>query len=125
MGLRKPAKSANATLSAVLRDGIASDPRSGLQPRRKMRGIARDLTSGTAMADVMRTVVWITGVAFGITAPATFAQEAQEGTTARISPAFQKLDVNHDGFISRGEAKQNASVDEVFSQAYLKTDEKI
>jgi len=107
---KQPARAAERSLAG---ESTESALRAGMPPRRQTEEIVHARASGSAMSEVMRTVIWVTGVAFGITAPAAFAQDAQEETTARISPAFQKLDVNHDGFFSRGEVKRNASVDEV------------
>jgi len=85
------------------------------------RHLAREGVSCSGMNEAMRTVIWITGVAFGIVAPLACAQDAMTQT----NPEFQKLDVNHDGFVSREEAKQNASVSAAFSQADMNKDGKL
>jgi osmotically-inducible protein OsmY len=77
------------------------------------------------MSDTMRTVIWVTGVAFGVFAPGAFAQGAFDAGAAQKNSVFLKLDANHDGFVSREEAKQNAAVNSVFSQADMNKDGKL
>lgn len=82
------------------------------------RLVAGEGVNRSGMSEAMRTVIWITGIAFGITAPLAYAQGAMTPT----NPEFRKLDVNHDGFVSRDEAKQNASVSAVFGLADMNKD---
>lgn len=77
------------------------------------------------MSEAMRTIVWITGVAFGVAAPAAFAQSGSDYGTPQTNPAFQKLDANHDGFVSREEAKGDKSLYSHFDQADLNHDGKL
>jgi hypothetical protein len=77
------------------------------------------------MSDAMRTIVWVTGVAFGVFAPGAFAQSAFDAGATQKNSALQKLDANHDGFISREEAKQNPAIEAVFSQADMNKDGKL
>ena len=82
-------------------------------------------TAGTGMSEAMRTIVWITGVAFGVAAPGAFAQTALDTSATQTNPAFQKLDANHDGFVSRDEAKQDKAVTSTFDQADMNHDGKL
>ena len=80
------------------------------------RGGLKELASDTDMSDAMRTVVWVTGVAFGVVAPGAFAQGASAAKTTPTRTVLQKLDTNHEGLISREPAQQDHAVNAVLSQ---------
>lgn len=102
-----------------------SDSRPDLLQRNQIPRGVRDLTSGSGMTDAMRTIVWVTGVAFGVFAPGTFAEGPIDARDMEKNPTFHRLDANHDGFVSRDEAKQNPAVAAVFDQADMNKDGKL
>lgn len=66
----------------------------------KARSANAVVSGDIGMTDAMRTIMWITGVAFGVVPPGAFSQPAAvAGATQKNSP-IQKLDANPDGFIS-------------------------
>ncbi len=67
------------------------------------------------MKNAARSIILITASAFGIASPAAFAETAANDATK--NPVFLKLDVNHDGFVSRREAKQDPAIAALFDQA--------
>ena len=69
------------------------------------------------MSDAMRTILWITGVAFGIASPGAFARTSIDAGTMPTNPVFLKLDTNKDGYVSRDEAKQDKTVNAMFKLA--------
>ena len=73
----------------------------------------------------MRTITLIAAAALGAVGPGAFAQNAPVPGVAQENPVFQKLDVNHDGFVSREEAKQNSAVKAAFGQADTDKDGKL
>ena len=77
------------------------------------------------MREAMRTILWITGVAFGVAAPGAFAQANVNAETRQASPAFLKLDTNHDGYVSREEAKRDKAVSSTFDQADMNHDARL
>jgi len=96
-----------------------------LLPREQMQGSVRFLTGGIEMRTAMRAILLITAAAFGVAAPSVFAQGAPAAGITQQNPVFQRLDSDHDGFISRAEAKQDAAVDAGFDQADTNGDGKL
>ena len=117
------ARSANAVQSVATTTATPLVMRVGARPS-EQRSL-HERAGSTGMSDAMRTVIWITGVAFGIAAPGAFAQGSNAAGTTQTNPVFQKLDANHDGFVSREEAKQDPAVSAVFSQADTNRDGKL
>lgn len=124
MSSTKTARSRNAAENADAIAATPSDWRSELFRTERMHGGVRLPPSGNGMSDAMRTIVWVTGVAFGVFAPGAFSQSAIDAGDTRPNPVFQKLDPNHDGFVSRDEAKQYTAVNAVFCQADMNKDGK-
>jgi len=88
----KPIPSSNAAAPGVADERAVSDLPSDLPLRPQTRRIAHDRASGGAMSEAMRTVIWVTGVAFGVAMPAAFAQGDREGVTAPVSShAFESV----------------------------------
>ena len=71
---------------------------------------------------VLVAMTQLAGVAY---AQAPNAAPVPVAGATQINPVFQKLDANHDGFVSRVEAKQNTAVDAAFSQADMNKDGKL
>jgi copper chaperone CopZ len=118
-------KSAQVVNVAAIGAAITSTPsimRRRLLPRGRNQERDYCQAGDRKMSDAMRAIVWTTGVAFGVIAPGAFAQSAAAGGAMQTNPVFLRLDSNHDGFVSRGEAAQNASVRAAFDQADMNKD---
>jgi len=115
MNASKMTPSANAVGNSDATAMTPSTRRSELLRREQMQRKVRHPTSASGMSDTLRTVVWVTGVAFGVFAPGAFARSEDAGDS-QANPVFQKLDADHDSFVSRDEAKQNSAVDAGFGQ---------
>jgi len=116
-------KTAGRTTAAVQTEPVASDRRAHLLPKMRTRESVPPPAAG--VSDAMRTVIWITGVAFGVAAPGAFAQAALDASAAPTNPAFIKLDANHDGFVNRAEARRDQAVNSAFDQADMNHDGKL
>jgi len=125
MNTTKTARPTNAVENVDITAAAQSAMRSDVLPRAQRQGSVHDLTCGIGMSDAMRTVMWITGVAFGVAAPVAFAQSTPVAGATQKNPVFEKLDANHDGFVSREEAKHNTAVNASFSQADMNKDGKL
>lgn len=115
-------RTANATQNAATTTTTASNIRAAMLPREQAHASARCLSREIKMNDVMRTMVWITGVAFGVFTPGAYAQSPMGAGATQTNSEFLKLDADHDGLVSREEAKQNAAVNAAFSQADMNRD---
>jgi hypothetical protein len=75
-----------ASMQAVQAANTAAAPlRSELSGRERESKRARDPAGDAGMSEAMRTVVWITGVAFGVLAPGILAQNAVDtGATQKV-----------------------------------------
>ena len=87
MSSTKTARSTNTVENANATAATASDFRPDLRPREQIQESVHNLTGGIGMSDAMRTVVWVTGVAFGVFAPGAFSQSAINVGDMETAPA--------------------------------------
>jgi hypothetical protein len=122
MRLIKTAPSVTTVEKGEVTAARLTDQRAYWDPRVRATKKLPPPTGSGGMSEAMRTIAWITGVAFGVAAPGAFAQTASDASATPTNPAFLKLDTNHDGFISKDEAKYDKAVGSAFVQADMNHD---
>jgi hypothetical protein len=122
MRLIKTALSVTVEKKARVSAAPSTEQRAYSDPRARATKWLPPPTGSGGMSEAMRTIVWITGVAFGVAAPGASAQTPLDAAATQTNPAFLKLDTNHDGFVSKEEAKHDKAVRSAFVQADMNHD---
>ena len=122
MKLTAAGRSKSAIGSADTAGASPSDWRSELLQGKQIQGSVRDPAGDIGIVDAMRSIVWITGVAFGVVTPGAFAQSAFDASTAQDETVFQKRDANRDSLVSRDGAKRNYAFEPVVSKTDIRRD---